>query len=95
MIFTTATEWRTALQRAGHACPRDYSLILLDRHRDRGSADYAGIDQRHPDIGAIAVNHVTDFLTRGEFGLPRLETVTMVEGTLVAGATLRPPVDKK
>jgi LacI family transcriptional regulator len=92
VIFTTAIEWRTALQRAGHACPRDYSFVLLDRHRDPASAEFAGIDQRHLEIGAIAVNHIADFMTRGEFGLPQLETVTMVEGTLLYGPTLREPV---
>ena len=63
--------------------------MLLDRHRDPDSSRFAGIDQRHPEIGAIAAGKVADLLKRGEFGLPKFESSTMVEGTLVEGSTLR------
>ena len=93
VMLTTAREWREAMSAAGFSAPQDYSFVLLDRHRDADSSGVAGIDQHHPEIGAIAVSKVADLLTRGEFGLPNFESATMVEGTLVTGATLRAPVE--
>lgn len=95
VLLTTARQWREVMAAAGFSTPQDYSFVLLDRHRDADSNRFAGIDQHHPEIGAIAASKVADLLTRGEFGLPNFESATMVEGTLVAGATLSMPVGKK
>lgn len=89
VVLTTARQWREVMSTAGFATPEHYSFVLLDRHRDADSIAFAGIDQHHPEIGAIAMSKVADLLTRGDFGLPNFESVTMVEGTLVTGATLR------
>jgi LacI family transcriptional regulator len=95
VLLTTARQWRDVLSAVSFSTPQDYSFVLLDRHRDADSARFAGIDQRHPEIGAIATSKIADLLTRGEFGLPDFESATMVEGTLVTGATLRVPVGGK
>ena len=95
VLLSTARQWREVMSAAGFSTPQHYSFVLLDRHRDADSIAFAGIDQHHPEIGSIAVSKVADLLTRGDFGLPNFESVTMVEGTLVTGATLRAPVGEK
>lgn len=67
---------------------RRVAIVTLDRRsRDRG---VAGIDQDYPQIGATAVDTVIGMLHRNEYGLPLKPLSLLLDGTWVAGATLRP-----
>jgi hypothetical protein len=92
VILAGATEWLPAFRREGVRCPADVGYVLLDRHPYRGFENCAGIDQRHEEIGAIAVNKLVSCLARGEFGIPSAPTTTMLAGVFVDGDTLPPKV---
>jgi len=67
---------------------RGVAVVSLDRRsRDRG---VAGIDQDYPQIGATAVDTVIGMLHRNEHGLPAKPLTLLLDGSWIAGASLRP-----
>ncbi len=77
-------EWLSRLGR-----PARYTgIVSLDRRpRDRG---VAGIDQDYPQMGAAAVDTVVGMMHRNEQGLPAKPLTLLIDGSWIAGRSLRP-----
>lgn len=81
---TVVQEWLGRLNRTA----RDTAVVSLDRRpRDRG---VAGIEQDYPQLGATAVDTVIGMLHRNEQGLPPKPLTLLIDGTWIAGRSLRP-----
>jgi DNA-binding LacI/PurR family transcriptional regulator len=76
------------LKAAGFAVPHNLGFVSLDVTPADG---IAGIDQRHEEVGAAAVDLVIEQLNRDEHGLPGVPRGVLIEGVWIDGPTLRRP----
>ena len=52
-------------------------------------SEWSGINEKHDEIGASAVDHLIGALSRNELGLPRQPRKILIPGEWVMGSTLR------
>ncbi len=79
---------RDWVEELGHHVPRDIGLANLNIVAD--VKDWAGIDEKHDEIGAAAVDLVIGALSRNELGLPPQPRKVLIPGEWTHGSTLRP-----
>ena len=72
------------LKRAGYTLPDDLGIAILDGPV-ASAPEMSGIDQRHEEVGAKAVEAVMGHAYRHETGVPDVPLTTMVEGTWFKG----------
>ena len=72
----------------GYRVPEEVAVVHLNLRSDVNG--WAGIDQRHEDIGAAAVDVVTAQLNRGERGLSKFPKYIYISGKWVDGWTCPP-----
>jgi hypothetical protein len=71
----------------GLNAPDGIGLVHLDR--TAGLSGWAGIQQRHEQIGFAAVDMLTGQLQRNEFGPPPFQKCMFVYGTWLHGETVQ------
>jgi DNA-binding LacI/PurR family transcriptional regulator len=81
-------ELEAFLARRRCVVPRDVGLALLDKLPDRER--YSGICQDPAMMGATATEMLLGRILLGDFGLPELPKVELVQGRWNEGRTLRP-----
>ena len=79
-----AYDW---LKKLGAHVPDDVGFVHLNCADDSGQ--FAGIYQNGPTVGAVAVDFLIGMIHRNERGEPALPHSLLVEGTWVAGKTVR------
>lgn len=77
------------IRKLGLSVPDDVGFAHLNLQEDH-IGRFAGVDQRHQLVGAVAVDLVTGQLYRNERGIPEVPRVLLLEGAWVDGPTLRP-----
>lgn len=77
-------EW---VEELGLNVPGDIGLANLNLVAD--VPEWSGINERHDDIGAAAVDLLIGALSRNELGLPRQPRKILIPGEWVEGSTLR------
>lgn len=77
------------IEELGLKVPQDIGLANLNLVSD--VTGWSGIDEKHFDIGAAAVDLLIGSLSRNEIGVPRQSRKMLIPGEWVAGSTLRPP----
>jgi len=87
VILTVHAEIREWLESMALSAPEDIGLVHLDR--TAGLSGWAGIQQRHDQIGFAAVDMLTGQLQRHEFGLPPFQKCMFVYGTWLDGETVQ------
>jgi len=75
------------LKRLGAHVPDDVGFVHLNCADQSGQ--FAGIYQNGPTLGAVAVDFLIGMIQRNERGVPALPHSLLVEGTWVAGRTVR------
>lgn len=88
VLFTLYTVVRKWAESAGLRVPADLGLIQLERRRD--NLDWAGIDQHNDLTGEAAVDMLVGMLHSNEVGRPAHPRATLISGSWVDGATVRP-----
>jgi LacI family transcriptional regulator len=76
--------------KAGLRIPRDLSVAVVTV--PDGNTELGGITENSRLMGAMAVDLLSGFLQRGEYGLPRRPFRMTVEGEYAPGRTIVPPV---
>lgn len=79
---------RDILKEAGYRVPEDVGLAMLDRN-PYVENEFAGMNQRHDEIGAACVDIVVAQIHRNERGLPSAPRTVMIDGIWEAGSTVR------
>jgi hypothetical protein len=87
VILTLHFEVRAWLESMGLSAPGEIGLVHLDRTNELDA--WAGIQQRHEQIGFGAVDMLTGQLSRYEFGPPPFQKCMFVYGTWLQGETVR------
>jgi LacI family transcriptional regulator len=87
VILTLHAEIRDWLEAMGLSAPADIGLVHLDR--TAGLSGWAGMQQRHDQIGFAAVDMLIGQLQRNEFGPPPFQKCMFVYGTWLPGETVR------
>jgi len=77
-------EW---VEQLGLSVPKDIGLANLNLVAD--VSEWSGINEKHDEIGASAVDHLIGALSRNELGLPRQPRKILIPGEWVTGSTLR------
>ncbi len=77
----------------GLGVPEDIGLANLNLVAD--VSDWSGVDEKHEEIGAFAVDTLIGALSRNELGLPPQPRKVLVPGEWVAGSTLRAPESRQ
>lgn len=85
-INPVVREW---VEELGLRVPGDIGLANLNLVSD--VPEWAGINEKHEEIGAAAVDHLIGGLSRNELGLPRQPRKILIPGEWVPGSTLRAP----
>ena len=80
---TVLKDW---LSEAGHVIGRDLAFAHLDC--PSGSGVLAGVDQRHGEIGATAVDMLGEQLQANQRGIPRIPKVVSINGVWHDGPTM-------
>lgn len=80
---------RGYLEDAGYRVPGDLGVVMLD-HNAANEPDFAGMNQRHGQIGAACADILVAQIHRNEKGLPAAPLTVMVDGVWVPGKTVRP-----
>ena len=75
------------LRRLGRRVPEDVGFVHLDRCTESGG--HAGLDQRAREIGAAAIDLLSQRLLANEVGLPSLSQQLLIESVWSDGDTLR------
>jgi LacI family transcriptional regulator len=84
--------WRHALaavEMAGMRVPDDLSVAVMTVPHTNPTL--GGVTENGEVMGAVAVEHLTGLLQRGDYGLPRRPLRILIEGDYVAGQTIRRP----
>lgn len=76
-----------ALRDAGLDSPTQIGFVSTDAIP---GGRISGVDQRHEQVGAAAVNLVINQINRDERGMPEVPRGVIIEGAWVEGTTLRP-----
>ncbi|MET0262613.1 MAG: LacI family DNA-binding transcriptional regulator [Rariglobus sp.] len=79
---------RGYLLEAGYQVPEDLGVVMLD-HNAASEPDFAGMNQRHDQIGAACVDVLVAQIHRSEKGLPAAPLTVMIDGVWVPGKTVR------
>jgi len=77
------------LAEMGVRVPEDVGVVVGAKHGEI-PAHYSGINENNEYVGETAVNFLVQMINRGETGIPQIPISTLVEGTWVAGETVRP-----
>ncbi len=77
-------EW---VEELGMSVPKDIGLANLNLVAD--IPEWSGINEKHDEIGAAAVDLLIGALSRNELGLPRQPRKILIPGEWVPGTTLR------
>lgn len=88
-ILCSHGQMRAWLQEAGKAVPRDLGLVHIGHAED--VADWAGVDERHLQLGQAAVDVVVAQLHRNERGQPAVARTIAIQGIWCQGSTVRDP----
>ena len=75
------------VEERGLRCPDDVGVARLSIGGDE--TFYSGVYENNPIIGATAVDILVGLLQRGQFGVPRFPTRTLVEGEWRENKTVR------
>ncbi|MEY4940241.1 MAG: hypothetical protein RIQ93_1976 [Verrucomicrobiota bacterium] len=86
VVIGLRCELVTWLERAGLRVPADVGFVHLDRCTEAG--DWAGLDQRPHEVGAAAMDLLTQLLLADERNLPPTPKHLLVESVWVPGPTL-------
>lgn len=87
VIIGLRSEVVTWLRRLGLRVPTDVGFVHLDRCTEAGG--HAGLDQRAREIGAAAIDLLSQRLLANEVGLPTLAQQLLIESVWADGDTLR------
>lgn len=79
---------RGYLTGAGYRVPEDLGVVMLD-HNAANEPDFAGMNQRHDQIGAVCADLLVAQIHRNEKGLPAVPVSVMIDGMWVPGGTVR------
>lgn len=82
---------RLWIEGMGLSVPGDVGLANLNIVDD--VADWSGVDENHPAVGAAAVDLIISALSRNEIGAPPEPRKILVPGRWVGGSTLRNSAD--
>ncbi len=86
VILAHAMEDFEAVRATGRQVPGDAGFVLLDLRRQ--TIPCAGMQQKHPVVGAMAVDLVAAQIHRGERGLPTASKLVLIDGDWVDGPTV-------
>jgi LacI family transcriptional regulator len=92
VLLVNFSLWKTLgplVAKHGIKVPADMSVAVVTV--PDGDTELGGITENAGLMGAMAVDVISGFLQRGEYGLPRRPFRTMVEGEYVTGQTIAPP----
>jgi LacI family transcriptional regulator len=77
------------VEKLGYRVPDDVGVVHLAQDND--VPDWAGIDSKRHQVGALAAERVINLLQNHQFGVPETPVSSMIRGTWVHGRTLRTP----
>jgi LacI family transcriptional regulator len=80
------------VEKLGYRVPGDVGVVHLARDND--VPDWAGIDSKRQQVGALAAERVINLLQNHQFGIPESPVSSMIRGTWVHGRTLLTPKRK-
>jgi LacI family transcriptional regulator len=80
------------VEKLGYRVPDDVGVVHLAQDHD--VPDWAGIDSKRHQVGALAAERVINLLQNHQFGIPESPVTSMIRGTWVHGRTLRTPKGK-
>lgn len=96
VLLVNFSLWKTLaplVAKQGIKVPQDMSVAVVTV--PEGNTELGGVTENAELMGSMAVDLLSGFLQRGDYGLPRRPFRMTVEGEYTAGRTIVPPVAVK